>query len=150
MGWLFPYGATRRSLIAERIKDWDRTTDTAVLVTTTCIAHCYRGGVFSGVLWSVWERRFSKDNADTEPTQRWIQCDLLQYQQNYGWGYKDMEESMHPYFYSCPLGYLKLVPIEQFGGSEAWREGVRAYHARQAEKRQARRAARTLRTAETA
>jgi hypothetical protein len=141
MGWLFPYGATRRSLIAERIMNWERSTDTGVLAKTTCIAQCYRGGVFSGVLWSVWERTFSKDNADTEPRQRWIQCDLLRCQQG-DWGYKDMEESMHPYFYSCPLGYLKFVPIEQFGGSEAWREGVRSYHTRQAEKRVARKAAR--------
>lgn len=142
MGWLFRHGATRKSLIAERVENWERTTDSGVLVTTTCLAHCYRGGVFSGVLWSVWERTFSTAGAETEPRQRWIQCDLLQHQRNYGWGYKDMEESMHPYFYSCPLGYLKLVPIEQFGGHEAWREGVRQYHARLAEKRQARRAAR--------
>ena len=146
MGWLFQHGATRRSLIAGRVENWERTTDSGVLVTTTCLAHCYRGGVFSGVLWSVWERSLTKENAETEPRQRWIQCDLLQYQRNYGWGYKDMEESMHPYFYSCPLGYLKLVPIEQFGGHEQWREGVRQYHARLAEKRQARRAARLVDT----
>ena len=146
MGWLFPYGASRKTLIAERIQNWERTTDTGVLITTNCIAHCYRGGVFSGILWSVWERTFKKDGADTEPPQRWIQCDLLRCHQG-DWGYKDMEECMHPYFYSCPLGYLKLVPIEQFGGHEEWRQGVRRYHAQQAEKRLARRTAKSARTA---
>ena len=141
MGWLFPYGASRKSLIAERVQNWERMTDTGVLIKTICIAHCYRGNVFSGILWSVWERSFSKDDAETEPRQRWIQCDLLRCHSG-EWGYKDMEESMHPYFYSCPLGYLNLVPIEQFGGHEVWREGVRQYHARLAEKRQVRRAAR--------
>ena len=146
MGWLFPYGASRKTLIAERIQNWERTTDTGVLITTNCIAHCYRGGVFSGILWSVWERTFKKDGADTEPPQRWIQCDLLRCHQG-DWGYKDMEECMHPYFYSCPLGYLKLVPIEQFGGHEEWRQGVRRYHAQQAEKRLARRTAKSATTA---
>ena len=94
MGWLFPYGASRKSLIAERVKNWERTTDSGVLITTTCIAHCYRGGVFSGVLWSVWERAFLKDGVDSEPRQRWIQCDLLRCERG-EWGYKDMEESMH-------------------------------------------------------
>lgn len=141
MGWLFPYGASRKSLIAERVQNWERTTDTGVLIKTTCLAHCYRGGVFSGILWSVWERTFSTEGIENEPRQRWIQCDLLRCHQG-DWGYKDMEEVMCPYFYSCPLGYLKLVPIEQFGGHERWRESVRQYHARLAEKRQARRAAR--------
>lgn len=38
MGWLFPYGASRKSLIAERIKNWERSTDTGVLITTTGLA----------------------------------------------------------------------------------------------------------------
>lgn len=147
MGWLFPYGASRKSLIAERVSNWERTTDTGVRITTTCITHCYRGGVFSGILWSVWERTFTQNDAEHRPKQRWIQCDLLKC--NAGeWGYKDMEESMHPYFYSCPLGYMKLVPIEQFGGHDKWREGVRQYHAQLAEKRSARRAAKVVRTAD--
>lgn len=133
MGWLFPYGASRRSLIAERTRGWERASDSMV-TNSVCLAHCYRGGVFSGILWSVWERTFTNNGKEVAPTQRWIQCDLLRYDRD-GWGYKDMEESMHPYFYSCPLGYLKLAPIEQFGGHEQWRVGVRAYHDRQREKR---------------
>jgi len=137
MGWLFQTGSTRRSMIAERTQGWERQTDD-LLTKSTCLAYCYRGGVFSGVLWSVWERTFTRSDEEAEPKQRWIVCDLMKYVAD-GWGYKDMEESMHPYFYSCPLGYLKLVPIEQFGGHEAWREGVRAYHDRQQQKRTAKR-----------
>jgi len=77
-----------------------------------------------------------QDGSDVRPKERWIQCDLLQYSRsNDGWGYKDMEESMHPYFYSCPLGYLAKVPIKTFGGNEEWRKGVRSYHERLLEKR---------------
>jgi hypothetical protein len=141
MGWLFKCGYTRRDMIEERIKDWERTAPDGMVVKTVCLAHCYRGGAFSGVLWTVWERTFTRDGQQVQPKQRWIGCDLLQYQRDYGWGYKDMEESMHPYRYSCPLKYLDLVSLDQFGGNAEWRDGVRSYHARQAEKRQARRAA---------
>jgi len=135
MGWLFTVGSTRRELIAERTQNWQRASN-EILVESTCLAHCFRGGHFSGVLWSVWERTFTKDGHEVEPTQRWIACDLLQYSKsNDGWGYKDMEESMGPYFYSCPLGYLGMVPIEQFGGNEEWRKGVQSYHQRLKEKR---------------
>ena len=46
MGRLFKNGCSRRDLIAERTEDWQRTTPEGVLVKTTCLAHCYRGGVF--------------------------------------------------------------------------------------------------------
>lgn len=143
MGWLFKAGSTRREMIAENTQGWERTNEDGTTIKSACIAHCYRGGVFSGVLWSVWERTFTKDGQQVEPAQRWIVCDLLRYQKDYGWGSKGMEESMHPYFYSCPLGYLDMVPIEQFGGHAEWREFVRSYHARITEKRRARKAART-------
>jgi hypothetical protein len=79
MGWLFKSGYSRSDMIEDRIKEWDRTTDDGVVVKTTCLAHCYRGGAFSGVLWTVWERTFTRDGQQVQPTQRWIGCDLLQY-----------------------------------------------------------------------
>jgi hypothetical protein len=82
------------------------------------------------------ERAFAKDGRVVEPVQRWTQCDLLRYSKsNEGWGYNDLEESMHPYFYSCPLGYLEMVPLEVFGGNEEWRTLVRSHHQRLREKR---------------
>ncbi len=138
MGWLFKQGYSRKDLIQERTENWERTSD-EMLVKTVCLAHCYRGGSFSGVLWAVWERTFAKDGQNVRPTERWITCDLLKYQQGYGWGYKDMAECMHPYFYSCPLGYLQQVPIDQYGGHAEWRELVHKYHATKAEKRLSRR-----------
>lgn len=141
MGWLFKAGISRKDLIAENTKGWERTKEDGTTVASVCLAHCYRGGVFSGVLWSVWERTFVKDNQQVEPPQRWIVCDLLRYVDG-EWGYKGMEESMHPFFYSCPLKYLDLVPIEQFGGNPEWRGQVHEYHARIALKRHERKASR--------
>jgi hypothetical protein len=139
MGWLFTPGSTLKSQIAERTKGWQHVTPDGMTVNSTSLAHCYRGGAFSGVLWTVWERTFEKNGQQVRPTERWIGCDLLQFSKHdLGWGYKDMEESMGPYFYSCPLKYLDMVPQV---ASESWREGVRQYHARQLEKRRSRRAA---------
>jgi len=139
MGWLFKCGSTRKGMIRERIEDWERTTDDGILVKTACLAHCFRGNTYSGVLWAVWERTFTKDGQTIQPTERWITCDLLRYQRDYGWGYKDMDESMHPYYFSCPAKYLNMVPLDQYGGNAEWRESVQNYHARQAEKRRQRR-----------
>ena len=141
MGWLFKAGMSRQDLIAEQTKGWQQTLGVGTVVNLTCLAHCYRGGVFRSVLWSVVERTIVKDGQQDGLPQRWIICDLLRYV-NGEWGYKDMEESMHPYFYSCPLKYLELVPLEQYGGHAEWRELVRQYHARITEKRRARKAAR--------
>jgi hypothetical protein len=138
MGWLFTFGSTRRGLIRERTENWERTSEDGMLVRSVCLAHCFRGGRFSGVLWSVWERTLTKCGEPVQPTERWIACDLLRYQRDYGWGYKDMDESMHPYYYSCPAKYLDMVPLDQYGGNTEWRAGVKRYHVQQTEKRRQR------------
>lgn len=132
MGWTYPHGLNRKQLIAQRVTGWERDTG-EMLVKSTCLKHCYRGNVFSGVLWSVWERNFTKNGEEVQPSERWIQCDLLRCDQG-EWGYKDMEESMGPYYYSCPLSYLELVPIDRFGGNVEWREQVVEHHRRRAKK----------------
>jgi hypothetical protein len=114
MGWLFTYGQTRKQLIHERTTGWKSEKG-----STQCLTHCTRGNV----LWAVWERY----HRDTGHFERYITCDLMQTQRSYGWGYKDMCESMHPYYYSCPEKYLDMVPKV---ASQAWREKVREYHAR--------------------
>ncbi len=54
-----------------------------------------------------------------------------------GWGYKDMDESMGPYNYDCPLGILNAAdPVEKLYSGWAletatnWRAKVRAHWAR--------------------
>jgi hypothetical protein len=48
------------------------------------------------------------------------------------WGYKDMDESMHPYYYDCPIRLLDLTPhLHDVTTMESeWRKAVRAYHAK--------------------
>lgn len=46
----------------------------------------------------------------------------------YKWGYKDMDETMHPYYYDCPLRLLDATKPD--GEESEWRKAVRAYHAK--------------------
>lgn len=85
-------------------------------LTNGSLAHCVRGNV----LWSV-------HPTDGGPI---IACFLLAKSDGL-YGYKDMCESMHPYYFSCPLSYLAMAPV----ACEAWREGVRNYHRSQAKAR---------------
>jgi hypothetical protein len=87
-----------------------------------CLRHCYRGNAYKGVLWSVWE----------SPAGNYIRCDLLHYRDGM-WMHKPMDESMGPFFYSCPLSYLKMAPV----ADPTWRECVVAYHNTRKEKRRA-------------
>lgn len=45
------------------------------------------------------------------------------------WGYKDMDESMHPYFFDCPQSLFALCPTSEERALR-WRETCRAYQAK--------------------
>jgi len=110
MGWLYTDGQTRKELIQHLTAPWKTPQG-----STACLAHCTRGNT----LWMVIENY----RRETGTIHRYIICVLMQ---NYGgWGYKDMDESAHPYYYTCPLKYLRMVPQVQ---SHKWRRGVLMYH----------------------
>src|SRR3546814_11785038 len=102
MGWYFSpqWGS---ELIAELIAPQE--TERA---SVKVIAHALRGNV----LWSVAEvtAKVEGVHRDLAPGQslRYIRCDLLE-RSGSPWGYKPLEESMHPYYYSFPLSYLDLA-----------------------------------------
>lgn len=129
MGWLTTYGSTLKSQIADRSASYE--TETAKRV---CLAKCFKGNImYSGVLWSVHEVTYK----DGRPSERWISCDLLQYKKDFGWGCKDMDETMGPYYFTCPLKYLKMVPVDKYPRTTnvEWREEVIKHHAKVKEKR---------------
>ncbi|MBC8749268.1 hypothetical protein OKW42_008052 [Paraburkholderia sp. WC7.3d] len=112
MGRLFSHGQTRAQLIARLTRNEEHD-DCA----RRCLRHCSSGNV----LWTVWEIERPGDTP-----LRYIGCDLLAWDKGCaGWGYKDLCEEMEPFYYSCPLAYLEMVPP----ASVAWREKVRAGHA---------------------
>lgn len=51
------------------------------------------------------------------------------------WGYKDMCESMMPYYYDCPAGILALLTPTDNSDANKWREECRKKIARKAEER---------------
>jgi hypothetical protein len=55
------------------------------------------------------------------PAENVIQIALLS-KSPHGWGYKPMTESMGPYYYKCPIGFLDEAPVR----CESWRAKVRA------------------------
>lgn len=117
MGWDFTQGASKKNIIDQIIRSSGG--------GGHCIAHCVRGNC----LWTVFEE------SEGEPDTRLRQIVLFLLGASKGdWGYKDMTESMHPYYYSCPLKYLDMVKQPTGEDSARWRENVRALAARKAVK----------------
>jgi hypothetical protein len=123
MGWLYTQGQTRRELITHLCKAWQHPG-----ASYQTLAHCAVGNT----LWAVHEIY----RADTGHFMRFISCYLMQTHRGFGWGYKAMEESCHPYYYSCPEKYLQMTP--QVACPE-WREAVLEHHIRRRERNQRRR-----------
>lgn len=111
MGWLFTNGATKQDVIAELTRSYVTNRGKADIIAYT---------VIDNVIWKV------IDHSDTQSGDclRYIACDLLESSDS-GWGYKSLDESVHPLYYNCPLEYLDMVPDVM---CEDWREGVRLYH----------------------
>lgn len=110
MGWTTSkYWQTRQDLIQHLTKPTD---------TAKPLKHCIRGSN----LWVVWE---VSRNLNPTPY-RYIALYLLRnFGKGEGHGYKDLDESEHPFQYNCPLGYLSLVPEVS---SQTWRDAVERYH----------------------
>lgn len=75
-------------------------------------------------LWCV--KRYEREGKE----RLYIALFLLEAFGAFEYGYKDMDETMHPWYYDCPLELLDMVePYEARGSAAEWRECVRAYHA---------------------
>ena len=111
MGWLFTQGQTRSELIEKLVRLEENESG-----RWQTHRHCTRGNV----LWTVAE----VTSKATRKTERYIGCILLRSDKGYGWGYKDMTESVGPCYYTCPLSYLEDVPV----ANQAWRDAVKHYH----------------------
>jgi hypothetical protein len=116
MGWDYTHGASKQDIVRERIAP--RTWDTGAVRTVA-------SRVVGGVLWTVRDHTHPDGRLE-----RYIGCDLLQGTPG-GWGYKDLDEHSHPYYYSCPLAYLDIAPV----ACQEWREGVHKWHGDRAARR---------------
>jgi len=117
MGWTFHAGATRQDVIADLVKGWD-----GEEIKCISLSHAVRGNI----LWCLYETTHKASGK----VSTWIGCSILGSDPGYGWGSKDMEESMGPCYYSCPLSFLDRAPQPGNKYSADWRATVRAYHAK--------------------
>ena len=123
MGWCYANEeGPRKAFIAERLEGWD--TDGA---TAKLLAHADHGSR----LWKVYEFTY-KQGERAGQTERFIALDLIAKWRGHGWGYKDMEETMGPCYYDCPLRFLEMVPAPEGEFVQEWRARVREYWAAKA------------------
>ncbi len=119
---------------------WERSRG-PIYAVHTALASCYRGNNFKGTLWAVWQWDVYHGNLKLPPlSDRFIACYVMDCQNTkYGreWGYKSMTEDMGPHVYSCPVGYLDMVPEGVYTTDPDWRKIVREVAARTAAKRAA-------------
>lgn len=111
MGWLFCEEHTKDSLRQELTREQPRNNGYFKTLQSQ-----FRGNT----LWCLHE------SYDGEKTVRFIGCYL--FARNDGmWGYKDMDESMGPCYYNCPVSYIDKAtePINSY--AEEWRKKVRLH-----------------------
>lgn len=116
MGWFFSKGS-RSNLIRELTESQSTDRADRRVVDYT---------VVGDVLWSVvcvTAKKAGALNLAPGESINCIRCDLLE-RGDGGWGYKPLDESMYPLYFSCPLRYLDMAPVQ----CAEWRERVRAYH----------------------
>jgi hypothetical protein len=118
MGWTYPYETpTRESLIAY-LRRPERFGDKFELVTA-----CAKGNHH----WYLLRVKATRLHV--------IGLDLMQGTRGEpSWGYKDMDESVAPFYYDVPITYLDAPADETVGSTAEWRARVRQYYAEQKEK----------------
>jgi len=135
MGWLYPYHTHQRRQLIDDLtlpQDGEQGDGTKVRLLTLrwcCVGNC---------LWTVQNWEVAETGETTGDP--FIVCYLMQ--KHGTWGYKDLEESCGPAYYSCPEAYLELAPEPDDGYARAWRERVREHHEMRRNERARRRAAR--------
>lgn len=116
MGWYHTTGASRADIIAEVTREETWTHEGRAL-RRTVLRHCTRGNV----LWMLVER----DMGDGSGATKYVACYLLQRNRE-GWGYKPMDETVGPYYFTCPLSYLDAADPPKNRTAADWRKVVRA------------------------
>lgn len=126
MGWTFTNGQTKKELIKERTSPYSWVTEDGKFVRTETLKHTVTGAN----LWKVQRRTI-----DGVETDRYIALDLIGTHGGYGWGYKDLDESVGPCEVNCPLSYLDGLPEPINEWAREWRDRVRAFHAERKKQR---------------
>lgn len=91
MGW-WGYQGKRKATLKQLDQERDKVRK---------VVSCYRGGLKEGTYWTV---------AETPDGHRFILCDLLRYESEYGlWMVKTMDEFAFPTSVTCPESYIRTL-----------------------------------------
>jgi len=124
--WYFPDAMkTRKALVADLLANFEAGPGRD---TVRCLRSCYKGAVHSGVLWSLWERTAAGGTL----VGRFVACHLIRHRNSSEgrvWGYKGMDMSQGPRYYSCPLAYVDACSpyIQPHTHAWSWALGVRLW-----------------------
>ena len=97
MGWTYTSQQNKSDFLQEILRDCHWENDSAV---SSVIDHSVRGNR----LWVALRLEYKNGYPDC----KYVVLFLLHKHKD-GWGYKDMDESMGPYYYDCPLRLLQVT-----------------------------------------
>ena len=100
MGWLFPYHTQSKKDIISEITN-----------NNNIVKHCIRGNC----LWTIMDV-----SEHSRTYEKIIVLYLLGTESQGNWGYKDMDESMGPLYYSCPISWFNETDVM----NQDWRDRV--------------------------
>jgi len=126
MGWLYLYECDTKASIREHILR-DLTSDNEH-GTRRVLKHRTVGNH----LWLAYES--VPKSPEYKPVRCVVLC-LLAKDKGH-WGYKDMDETMHPYFYDCPNAIVEATGPTTHEQALKWRAKVDEYHAQKKAKRE--------------
>lgn len=117
MGFDYTFGVTKQELVDQVTRTWSND-----YYRFECIKKSMRGRQ----LWTVWERTNMKSGEVARTICLFLFSSFVEYDisgKNTVYGYKSMQESSHPFYYDCPVSFLKMTTE---GENPAWREEVLA------------------------
>ena len=107
MGFDVGYYENKKAVVAEILRDYEKMPVEVMAHTTT------KEGLWMAV------RRFETD-------EKYIAFYLIERRGKGEYAVKGMSEACHPYYYTCPLKMLAMVPV----ANADWRKGVLEYRRR--------------------
>lgn len=95
--------------------------------------------VKSSMVGRIWYGALKRTNKMTSKTYTFAVVAITSTQKDeyFNFGYKDMDESMVPYYYDCPVSILKLLDETDDENSLSWRKGCYENHEEKSKKRKA-------------
>ena len=111
MGWTFPHSTTTKARLKEEILSDYRHHPNWKILKTALVGSCFWMALHS-----------------LKTDEKFIVLYLMEKHDGV-YGYKDMDETMHPFFYNCPLSLLDLTTSPK-NEANPWRRAMRANAAR--------------------